>query len=233
VSAEREKELAAATGVALVQHGMVVGLGTGSTAEIAIRQLGERVKAGLDIQGVPTSLRTEGLARDLGIPLTTLDDRPQVDLTLDGADEVDPNLALIKGGGGAHFREKVVARASRQEVILVDSGKLVKRLGERFPVPVEVHRFGWRVAATELSLLGCTPVLREAGAQPFLTDNGNHILDCRFAGIDDPGELERTLNNVPGVLENGIFAGLVSLVVVGEGDSVRTLVPPPGTARAL
>jgi len=223
VTSQHEKELAVATGVAMVQSGMIVGLGTGSTAELAVKALAERVKSGLRIQGVPTSLRTEKLARDLHIPLTTLDTHPLLDLTLDGADEVDPSLDMIKGGGGAHFREKVVARASRQEIILVDSSKLVKRLGERFAVPVEVHPFAWRVAATRLEAMGCVPVLREAGAEPFKTDNGNVILDCKFPGIDDAAALEKELDHIVGVLANGIFVGLATAVIVGEGETVRSL----------
>lgn len=220
-----DKELAAIAAVSLVQDGMVVGLGTGSTAEIAIRHLGQLVKAGLRIRCVPTSKATEALAASLRIPLTTLEVNPLVDLTIDGADEVDPQLNLIKGGGGAHFREKVVARASQREIIIVDSGKLVKRLGERFAVPVEVHPFAWRVAATALTELACVPVLRERGPSPFLTDNGYHILDCKFDGIDDPAALEKEINNVPGVLENGLFVGLASLVLVGEAGSLRRLEP--------
>jgi len=223
VTREREKQLAAAAGVDLVEEGMVVGLGTGNTAEIAVRMLGKRVAGGLRIRGVATSLAIERLAGELRIPLMTLDDAPRVDLTLDGADEVDPNLDLIKGGGGAHFREKVVAHASEREVILVDSGKLVSRLGERFPVPVEVHRFAWKVAASELVELGATPVLREAGPHPFVTDNGNYVLDCKFPAIPDPAALEKEINSVVGVLENGIFAGIATAVLVGEGDRVRTL----------
>lgn len=223
MTSQHEKELAVATGVAMVQSGMIVGLGTGSTAELAVKALAERVKSGLRIQGVPTSLRTEKLARDLHIPLTTLDTHPLLDLTLDGADEVDPSLDMIKGGGGAHFREKVVARASRQEIILVDSSKLVKRLGERFAVPVEVHPFAWRVAATRLEAMGCVPVLREAGAEPFKTDNGNVILDCKFPGIDDAAALEKELDHIVGVLANGIFVGLATAVIVGEGETVRSL----------
>jgi ribose 5-phosphate isomerase A len=218
-----EKELAAAAGVALVQPDTVVGLGTGSTAEIAIRLLAKRVAGGLRIRGVPTSARTETLARELGIPLTTLEQESGIDLTLDGADEVDPNLDLIKGGGGAHFREKVVAHSSEEEVILVDASKLVQRLGERFAVPVEVHPFARRLAATALEEMGGVPVLRMAGAEPFRTDNANVILDCRFDSIDDPVTLEGDLNLIPGVLENGIFPGLATAVVVADGGTVRTL----------
>jgi len=220
-----DKELAAIAAVSLLQDGMVVGLGTGSTAEIALRHIALRVKEGLRIRGVPTSKATEALAAGLRIPLTTLDASPVVDMTIDGADEVDPRLNLIKGGGGAHFREKVVARASKSEVIIVDGGKLVKRLGERFAVPVEVHPFAWRVAATALTELGCVPVLREKGTAPFVTDNGYHILDCKFDGIDDPAALEKEINNTPGVLENGLFVGLASLVLVGDGGQLRRLEP--------
>jgi len=222
----REKEMAAIAAVSLIEDGMVVGLGTGRTAEIALRHLGTRIQEGLRIRGVPTSKATEALARTLSIPVVPLETVSRVDLTIDGADEVDPQLNLIKGGGGAHFREKVVARASKREVIIVDSGKLVRRLGERFAVPVEVHPLAWRVAANALTELGSIPVLREQGAAPFVTDNGFHILDCKFDGIDDPARLEKEINNVPGVLENGLFIGLASLVLVGEGESVRQMLPP-------
>jgi ribose 5-phosphate isomerase A len=175
--------------------------------------------------GVPTSVATMELARHLGIPLTSLDEQPVLDLTLDGADEVDPEFRLIKGLGGALLREKVVAAASQRVAIMVDEGKMVKQLGTKAPLPVEVARFAWRPAQERLQKLGCEPALRRSkDGEPFTTDNGNLILDCRFArGIDAPEELERRVNNIPGVMENGLFIGLCTDVVVGsaQGADVR------------
>ena len=199
---------------------MVVGLGTGSTADYAIRRLADRVKSdGLRISGIPTSLRTELLARELGLPLIDINGIHQIDLTIDGADEIDPAFNMIKGGGGALLREKVVARASRVEVIVVDQGKRVDRLGQNFPVPVEVVPFGWTKAERSLRELGCEAKLRGSSAhQPFQTDNGNYVLDCHFARIDDPAELERRINSTPGVIECGLFIGLAHRLVVGYPD---------------
>ncbi|MEM2870355.1 MAG: ribose-5-phosphate isomerase RpiA [Thermoplasmata archaeon] len=230
-SIEELKALAGRRGAGLVRDGMVVGLGTGSTARHAILALGERVREGLRIVGVPTSLESERLARECGIPLTTLDEHPEIDVTIDGADEVDPRLNLVKGLGGALLREKLVALATRREVIVVDGSKLVERLGTRAPVPVEVVRFGHTLTARRLAALGCAPALRMAGGGsaaggPYVTDNGNLIYDCRFAGIPDPARLERELRAVPGVVESGIFVGLAHLVIVASAEGVREIRRP-------
>ena len=182
------KQIAAAKAVEAVQSGMVLGLGTGSTTRYATEMIGERLCDGRlhDIVGVPTSSATEKLAKQVGIPLTTLKDHPVLDLTIDGADEVDPDLVLIKGLGGALLYEKIVARASRQEIIIVDESKLVQVLGTRSPLPVEVIPFGWGTYMDTLRSFGCEPVLRMQGTQPYVTDEGNYILDCRFKRIDDP-----------------------------------------------
>lgn len=215
------KRQAAERALTFVQDGQVVGLGTGSTADHATRGLARRIEAeGLRVTGVPTSEATARLARELGIPLRDLNDVDGVDLTIDGADEVDPALNLIKGGGGAHTREKLVARASRVEVIAVDSRKVVPRLGEGFPVPVEVLAFGRDQVRRALTALGCTAELRGGEESPFLTDNGNEVLDCHFPGIDDPAALEAAIKAIPGVVESGIFAGLTGILVVAGPTGV-------------
>lgn len=220
---EAEKEAAARRGVELVRDGMVVGLGTGSTAALAIRMIGERIgREGLGVRGIPTSRRSEELAGEVGIPLTTFADIERVDLVLDGADEVDPALRLIKGGGGALLHEKIVAAAADQVVIIADSTKPVPVLG-RFPLPVEVIPFGWQVVARRIADLGGSPSLRMAGDAPFRTDEQNHILDCRFGTIPEPEELAPRLKAIPGVVEHGLFIGLATVVLVGRNGEVETL----------
>jgi ribose 5-phosphate isomerase A len=217
---ESEKELAGRAAAQLVSDGQVVGLGTGSTAYFAVVALGERVKAGLKIVGIPTSIATGDLAKKLGIPLTTFDEHPEIDITIDGADEIGPHLNLIKGGGGALLREKVVASASKKMVVVADSGKLVPALG-KFPLPVEIIPFARAVIARKLVSLGATPKLRlKADGQPYVTDNGNHILDASFGRIKDPAALARSLSDTPGVVEHGLFIGLAKMALVGTGDTV-------------
>jgi ribose 5-phosphate isomerase A len=215
------KQQAAERALEFVRDGQSVGLGTGTTAEYATRALAARVRDGLRIQGVPTSEATARLARSLGLPLLDLNDVPAIDVTIDGADEVDPALNLIKGAGGAHTREKLVARLTRLEVIVVDSSKLVARLGSVFPVPVEVLPVAWRHAARWLERLGCAAVLRGDEAAPFRTDSGSYVLDCRFPGISDPATLERQIKALPGVVESGLFIGLTGALVVAGADGVR------------
>jgi len=221
--AEAQKRAAAEAAVALVKEGMVVGLGTGSTARYAILKLGDMAQDGFDVRGVPTSIATANLAKEHGIALTSLEECPVLDLTIDGADEVDPHLDMIKGMGGALFREKLVAAASKRVAIAVDGSKIVKRLGSRAPVPAEVHPFGWKVSKARLEALGAVAALRTAGGATFRTDNDNYVLDCRFKAIKDPAKLEREMNNVPGVVEDGLFVGVASLVFVADGKGVRTL----------
>ena len=205
-----------------VEEGSIVGLGTGSTAKYAILKLGDMAQDGFGVRGVPTSIATANLAKEHGIPLTSLEEVPKIDLTIDGADEVDPHLDMIKGMGGALFREKLVAAASKKVAIAVDASKLVKKLGSRVPVPVEVHPFGWKVSKARLEALGGAPELRAAGGATVRTDNDNYLLDTRFKLIRDPGALEREINNVPGVLENGLFVGLASVVFVADAKGVTT-----------
>jgi len=221
------RQMAAARAVELVHSGMVVGLGTGSTARYAIEIIGQRLHDGtlLSIVGIPTSSGTVRIATEAGIPLTTLREHPSIDLTIDGADEVDPDLRMIKGQGGALLHEKIVARASRREVIIADDSKLVQVLGTKAPLAVEVVPFGWPTYLDAIRGLGCEPVLRLAGEHPYMTDEGNYILDCRFQGIRDPEGLERQLNLIPGVVENGLFIGLASLVIVAAESGIRELSP--------
>jgi ribose 5-phosphate isomerase A len=220
---EHEKELAGRAAAALVRDGDVVGLGTGSTAYFAVVALGERSKAGLKIIGIPTSVGTGDLARALGIPLTTLDEHPEIDITIDGADEIDPQLRLIKGGGGALTREKVIATASKKMVVVADSSKAVAVLG-KFPLPVEVIAFARTVVERKIAALGGSPKLRtKPDGQPYLTDNGNQILDCHFGSIADPPALALILSAAPGIVEHGLFIGLASIALIGRGDSVEEL----------
>ena len=229
-SAERGKEAAGIRAAEGVNPGMVLGLGTGSTVAYFLDALGRRVAAGElpGIIGVPTSLKTESIARGLSIPLTTLEEAKVLDLTVDGADEVAPNFDLIKGLGGALLREKMVAQASRHLVIIVDEGKVVQRLGTRSPVPVEVASFGWRSHLPFLEELGAKPTLRVGpDGQSFRTDNGNLILDCRFPeGISDPSALDRALAARAGVLESGLFLGMAREVWVGGPEGARALSLP-------
>jgi len=219
---------AAAAAVAEVRPGMKLGLGSGRTAEHFVRLLGERVRAGLDVVGVPTSERTATLARELGIRLTTLDETPELDLDVDGADEVDRKLRLIKGGGGALLREKVVAAASKRMLVVVDEAKLVETLGA-FPLPIEVARFG--VEATRRAIersvralgLAGEMRLRRAGSDPFVTDGGHYILDASFGRLPEPEALARALEATPGVVDHGLFLGLASLAIIGRSDGVDRL----------
>jgi ribose 5-phosphate isomerase A len=217
---DQEKEAAARASVKLVRDGDIVGLGTGSTAAYAVRFLGERVKAGLKIRGIPTSIHTQEMAASLGIPLTTLDEFQTIDVTIDGADEVDPELRLIKGGGGALLREKIVASASKKLVIIADSSKQVAMLG-KFPVPVEIIKFAETLLAKKIAALGAAVTVRGASSgNPFLTDEGNHILDCNFGQISDPPTLARQLETMPGVVEHGLFIGMAAIALIGKGGDV-------------
>jgi ribose 5-phosphate isomerase A len=219
----KEKEAAARASIRFVHDGDVVGLGTGSTAAYVVRFLGERVQAGLKIVGIPTSVRTKELATSLGIPLTTMDECQQIDVTIDGADEFDPKLCLIKGGGGALLREKIIASASRQFVIIADSTKQVPVLGA-FPLPVEVIPFAEVLVAKKIAALGAKVSARQSpDGKPFITDEGHHILDCRFGQISDPPALARKLSNTPGVVEHGLFIDMATVVLMGKGDEVVEL----------
>ena len=203
-----------------MQSGSIVGLGTGSTTAYTIQFLGDRLKSGelKDIIGIPTSFQAEVLAKQYGIPLTTLDAVDHIDIAIDGADEVDPQKNLIKGGGAAHTREKIVDYLANQFIVVVDSSKIVDRLGSSFPVPVEVIPMAIAPVMRAIEKLGGKPELRMGvkKAGPVITDQGNMVVDVKFETIDNPADLEKTLNNIPGVLENGIFVGVTDLVLVGE-----------------
>src|SRR5262245_6536438 len=221
------KRAAALRAIEEVEDGMIVGLGTGSTAAFVVEGLAARVADGLRVVGVPTSERTAAQARRLGIPIATFAEHQRLDLTIAGADEVAVGtLDLIKGLGGALLREKIVAAASDRLIIVVDQEKLVERLGEHTPVPVEVTQFGWQVTAVALARLGCTPQRRyTSGEQPYVTDGGNYILDCRFAPLTDPCEIERRIAMIVGTVESGLFVGRASMVVVASTTGVEALTP--------
>ena len=214
-----EKQHAAEAAVEYVKDGMIVGLGTGSTTEFAVKKLGERVRDGLAIRGIPTSDVTKVQAEEEGIPLIDFSETMYIDLTIDGADEIDINLNMIKGGGAALLREKIVASASKEEIIIVSHEKFVKQLGS-FPLPVEVIPFGWQVIFNQLETLGGSPDLRLKQGQPLLTDQGNYIIDCRFRQIIDASQLEQRLNMIPGVVENGLFTGLCTRMIMAEGENI-------------
>jgi ribose 5-phosphate isomerase A len=229
VSEERDelKRAAALRAIEEVADGMVVGLGTGTTAAHVVEGLAARVARGLHVVGIPTSERTAAQARRLGIPIASFAEHQRIDLTIDGADEVERgSLDLIKGLGGALLREKIVAAASARLIIVVDADKLVDRLGAHTPVPVEVTQFGWQATAAALKALGCAPELRHVSPeQPFITDGGNYILDCRFDRIADPAALELDIARVVGAVESGLFVGRSSAVVSASHGGVEILTP--------
>ncbi len=223
------KQLAAERGASLVESGMVLGLGSGTTATLAVQAIGRRLREGSlrNVIGVPSSSAIAAVARESGVPLTTLDEHPVLDLDLDGADEVDPNLDLIKGLGGALLWEKVVAIASRRVVIFVDESKLVDRLGTKAPLPVEVIPFGWRTHLPFVDSLGGKPELRvHPDGRPFVTDEGNYILHCRFDGIPNPTALEAHLINRAGIVGTGLFVGIAHEVIIGRAGEVEVRTRP-------
>lgn len=209
----------------MVEDGMVIGLGTGSTVYYMIERLSARIREGLHVTGVPTSFQTAMRAREYGIPLTTLDDHPVIDMAIDGADEVDPHLNLIKGRGAAMMREKCVAAAAFQFIVVVDEAKVVSRFGA--PVPVEVLPFAVTPAMAQLRGLGCRPVIREGVKKdgPVITDNGNFVVDCTFSSIADPAGLEKAMAEIPGVVESGLFCGYANktTVIVGNEKGIKKI----------
>ncbi len=222
---EAEKADAARKSLEFVEGGMVVGLGTGTTAKYAIQFLGERVHEGLKIRGIPTSKASAELARLAGIPLITFEDADSVDVTIDGADEIGPQLELIKGGGGALLHEKIVASSSKRLIIVADQHKQVEYLG-RFPLPVEVIQFAAPPVKKKLEDLGLRPGLRAgANGKPYLTDEGNFIFDCAAGQILDPPALARTLKSITGVVEHGLFIGLASMAIISGPSGARIVTP--------
>ena len=214
-----EKQRSAEAATEYVKDGMIVGLGTGSTAEYAVKKLGERAQNGLSFRGIPTSDATKKLADDEGIPLIEFSETMFIDLTIDGADEIDGDLNMIKGGGAALLREKIVASASREEIIIVSGAKLVQQLGA-FPLPVEVVPFGWQVIFNQLESLRGNPELRLEQGQPLITDQGNYIIDCHFRKIEKAKQLEQQLNMIPGVVENGLFINLCTRMILADGEKI-------------
>jgi len=214
---EELKKLAAMEAVKRVKDGMVVGLGTGSTAKYAIIEIGKMVREGMEIVGIATSLESERIAKEAGIKLADINDYDTIDITIDGADEVDTHLNLIKGGGGALLREKMVASCTKKEVIIVDERKMVTRFS--FPLPVEVVRFGWKRTADRLAALNFNPQLRHG----FVTDNGNYILDCHYEAMEDYRKLHDEINSIVGVVENGLFIDMADEVIVGTNDGVKKI----------
>ncbi len=216
-----EKELVGVRAAEYIKDGMVVGLGTGSTAYYTIKKLGELVRNGLNIKGIPTSEQTAALAVEHGIKLVDFKDVERIDVAIDGADEFDADLNLIKGGGGALLREKIIANAASAFIVIADSSKGVNKLGD-FPLPVEIVTFGAEMTSRKIAELGCEPKLRLSGTQPFITDNGNYILDCDFKQIESPEELEKQLNMIPGVVENGLFVNMARrLITIENGELVE------------
>ncbi|MFY0255843.1 ribose-5-phosphate isomerase RpiA [Chitinophaga sp. 30R24] len=213
-----------------IKPGMTVGLGTGSTAYYTILRIGELVRAGLEIKAVATSSQSEQLARENEIPLIAFDQVEKIDIDIDGADEADVQLQLIKGGGGALLREKIIAAASKEMLVVIDDQKLVKQLG-RFPLPVEVVTFAWELTRKHLEAIGARPVLRLKDNNRFITDNGNYILDCYFEKIHNAAALHNQLNNIPGVVENGLFLHYATRLIIGHQDGTIREITHPYPAR--
>jgi ribose 5-phosphate isomerase A len=220
------KKIAAGKAIDYIRSGMTLGLGTGSTAYWAIQGIGERVKQGLSVKAIATSVQSEDLARELNIPLVPFSEIDHLDITIDGADEVDRQLNLIKGGGGALLREKIVASVTDFYIIIVDESKLVDRLG-RFPLPVEVAPFGWELTMRRLRELGCTPSLRAAGNTTFLTDNQHLIIDCSFGPIADPAAVHQQVSAITGVMEDGFFINMANIVIAGSADGDARVLSKP------
>ncbi|MDA2164537.1 ribose 5-phosphate isomerase A [[Bacillus thuringiensis] serovar konkukian] len=217
------KQLAGEYAAYFVKDGMKIGLGTGSTVYWTIEKLGERVKEGLSFQAVPTSKETEVLAQQLNIPLISLNDIQSLDLTIDGADEIDSNLQLIKGGGGALLREKIVASSSKELLIIADESKLVTHLGT-FPLPVEIIPFSWKQTESKIQSLGCQTTLRLKNNETFITDNNNMIIDCIFPNhISNPTHLHTELKMITGVVETGLFINMTSKAIIGTENGIKEL----------
>jgi ribose 5-phosphate isomerase A len=225
MNAAELKRIAAEKAVEFVEDGMVLGLGTGSTAALAVDAIGRRVTAGLKVVAIPTSEATASQARRLGIPLVDFADHETVDLTIDGADAVDrASLDLVKGLGGALLREKIVAAASKRMIVIVDESKLAGAFGTRCPVPVETVQFGWQVTARHLAALGGAPRLRrDAAGAPFVTDGGNYVVDCAFGAIADPAGLEAGIKQLTGVVESGLFIGLATNIIVAGAGGIELI----------
>jgi len=221
---EEMKQVAAEKALEYIKNNMILGLGTGSTVNYLLQALSTRIRTEpLTIQAIPTSHQTKKIMKQTGIPITTLKDHPTIDLTIDGADEVDSDLNLIKGAGGALTREKIIAYHSKELLIIVDDSKVVKSLGMNNPIPVEVLQFAYTATQHCLEELGCTTTLRTIVNEPYITDNGNYIIDCEFPRIPEPEALEMQINMIPGVVENGLFINMADRVIVGGKQGIHTL----------
>jgi ribose 5-phosphate isomerase A len=211
------KKIAAEKAVEYVENGMIIGLGTGSTAYWAIQRIGQRIKDGLKVQAVASSEKSAQLARDFGISLLPVTELRLINLTIDGADEVDEGRNLIKGGGGALLREKILASNSERLIIVVDESKMVKNLG-KFPLPVEIVHFASTLTLNKITELGCETSLRKESGAEYISDNGNYIIDCKFGSIKDPSTLNRQLHEIPGVVETGLFVGMAPTIIIGHAN---------------
>src|SRR5699024_9134691 len=221
-SQDKAKKLAGETSVKHIEIGMYIGLGSGSTVYWMIRKLGERVQNGLDVKGIPSSRQTQEWANEFGVPLTDFSEIQELDVAIDGADEVDPQWNLIKGGGGALVREKIIAASARKFIVIVDESKLVSQLGD-FKLPVEILPFGWEVTAARIGELHGEPVWRRDGHDAFGSDNGDYIVDCDFGVINDPKTLHQQLKQLRGVVETGLLTEMTSEVIAGYPDQAKTL----------
>jgi len=222
-----DKKLAAEESVAYIKNGMIIGLGSGSTVNLMLQRLGQRVGEGLDIKGIPSSKKTERLATELGIPLTDISSVDRIDIAIDGADEVDSELNLLKGGGGSLVREKVVDATADKLIIIIDDSKMVSELGD-FPLPVEVVPFGWKITAQNIANLGAVTSLRKKGRNVFVSDNGNYILDCKFDKITEPKKLHEAIKQMVGVVETGLFVKMADKVVKARNGRVMISVKKDG-----
>ncbi|WP_339238583.1 ribose 5-phosphate isomerase A [Oceanobacillus sp. FSL W7-1281] len=218
-----DKQRAAEKAAEKVKDGMILGIGSGSTVNYMLRKLAERIEEeGIQIKGIPSSKKSEKLARELGIPLTTFTENNYIDLAIDGADEIDEQLHLSKGGGGSLFREKMVDNIADYFIVIAGADKLVKRLGA-FPLPVEVVPFGWKITEKRIQKLGCRTTLRYRNEKQFVSDNGNYIIDCQFETIDEPEKLHKEIKSLLGVVETGIFANMADEVIISENGKLRSI----------
>ena len=216
------KKIAGEKAVEYIEDGMVIGLGSGSTVYWTLKKLGELVEQGLNVKGIPSSLRTEGWAKDFNIPLTDFSEVRVLDLAIDGADEIDPNFNLTKGGGGSLVREKIVNAHAKKLIIIADQSKMVDELG-KFPLPVEVLPFGWQLTAEKIAELGATPVLRERDGSVFVSNNANYILDCEFNSIPNPEKLHHSLKQLLGVVETGLFVNMTDTVILAGAEGTKVI----------
>lgn len=216
---DNQKKRAGEKSVRFIESGMIVGLGSGTTVYWMMKKLGELVKQGFHVNGIPSSCKTERLANEFGIPLKTFAEIDKIDVAIDGADEIDTQTNIIKGGGGSLVREKIIDSFANQLIIIADESKMVSKLGS-YPLPVEVIPFGFEATAKKISQLGCTPKLRKKDNQVFISDNGNYILDCQFDSITDPKALHAILKQLVGVVETGLFVGMTDKVIIGKDEKV-------------